>query len=301
MQPVPPGVVGELYVSGAGVTRGYWQRAGLTAERFVPHPFGKPGERLYRTGDLVRWLSDEKLQYTGRADEQVKLRGFRIEPGEIATVIKAQAEIKDATVVMQQDKLVAYVVPSKPEKEKEQEQAQEQSISSTLSNILPTQLPDYMVPKAIVILSELPLTRNGKVDIAALPQPDVSAFQQESYTPPRTDIERTLVGIWAELLQLPVDQIGIHDNFFALGGHSLLATRLISRIREQLHVEVKLRSLFETPTVAGLSVLMSSANVETNTTESTTANSTANSTQQTLPEIGRAQRYSDEDSEEFEF
>jgi len=257
----------------------------------------------------VRWLSDEKLQYTGRADEQVKLRGFRIEPGEIATVIKAQAEIKDATVVMQQDKLVAYVVPTESEQEQEQtqeqaqtqEQTQSQEHSNTLSNILPTQLPDYMVPKAIVILSELPLTRNGKVDIAALPQPDASAFQQESYTPPRTDIERTLVGIWAELLQLPVDQIGIHDNFFALGGHSLLATRLISRIREQLHVEVKLRSLFETPTVAGLSVLMSSANVETNTTESTTANSTANSTQQTLPEIGRAQRYSDEDSEEFEF
>ena len=244
---VPVGVYGELYVGGRGVGRGYLHDGGRTAEIFVPNPFShEPGARLYKTGDVVRYLPDGTIEYHGRVDYQVKVRGYRIELGEIEAVLRQHPAVTEAVVVVRADergdqRLVAYIVP---------EQA-EVSLAHDLQHHLQQHLPGYMVPSALVLLESLPLTANGKLDRQALPSPDWQQISVSStVAEPRTPTEELLIELWAHVLHL--EQIGIHDNFFEVGGHSLLATQLIARIRDAFAVELPLRSLFITPTIAGL-------------------------------------------------
>ena len=245
-QPVPLGVSGELFLGGAGLARGYLGQPGLTAERFVPHPWSsEPGARLYRTGDLVRHLPDGSLTFVGRVDSQVKLRGYRIELGEIEATLRLHPQVREAAVTVQHapggdQRLVAYLVAEQPSPAQEE-----------LRAFLARHLPDYMLPSLVVQLSHLPLSPSGKLDRQALPAPDWSSLALSAgSTPARSPLEEVLVAIWQEVLGLP--QVGIHDNFFLLGGHSLLATQVASRLHEVFHAEVPLRTLFEAPTISDL-------------------------------------------------
>ena len=245
MQPLPPGLAGEIYIGGDGLARGYWRLPELTAEKFVPCPFSnEPGRRLYRTGDIGRYKSDGSIVFAGRADAQVKVRGYRIELGEIEASLLQHRAVKEAVVVAFEEngdkQLVGYVSP------KQEADLQVGEIKMWLKR----RLPEYMVPGRIVALDKMPLTENGKIDRRNLPKPTYGDQAQHEYSAPRTWIEEILCRIWAEVLQ--VEQVGIEENFFDLGGHSLMATRVISRIRSELGVELPLRILFEQPTVAGL-------------------------------------------------
>jgi amino acid adenylation domain-containing protein len=241
-QPAPPGAEGELWLGGDGLARGYLGQPGQTAETFVPDPFGEPGARLYRTGDRVRTRADGRLEFVGRLDAQVKLRGFRIEPAEIEAALLRQPGVREAVVQLREDRpgdrrLVGYFVG-------------DPAAAVGLRERLATSLPEYMVPAALVALEKLPLTPTGKVDRRALQAPLAAGGETAALAPPRTAVEESLVGLWSEVLG--VARLGVHDDFFALGGHSLLATRLISRVRGAFQVELPLRDLFEAPTVAGL-------------------------------------------------
>jgi amino acid adenylation domain-containing protein/thioester reductase-like protein len=247
MRPVPVGVPGELYVGGIGLARGYLSRPRLTAERFVPDPFGTaPGARLYRTGDLGRWLPGGLLEYIGRADHQVKLRGFRIELGEIEAVLACHPQVSACAVLAREDspgdqRLVAYVVGRDGQV----------PAAADLRSLLQEKLPDYMMPSAFVALEALPLTLSGKVDRKALPPPgEARRDLGREYVAPRTPLEKALASAWAEALH--VDRVGVHDNFFELGGHSLLATQLAARLRNAVGAEVPVRAFFVGPTVAHL-------------------------------------------------
>ncbi|HEV7669747.1 MAG TPA: non-ribosomal peptide synthase/polyketide synthase [Thermoanaerobaculia bacterium] len=262
LRPVPAGVVGELYAGGDGVARGYVGRPDLTAEKFVPDGLGgEAGARLYRTGDRARHRGDGTIEFLGRADQQVKLRGFRIEPGEVEGVLSSHPEISRAAVAIREDRpgdkrLVAYF---------EARSASGPTLGEVRS-YLEGKLPGYMVPSALVRLESLPLTTNGKVDRRALPAPEAAEAALSLPIAPRTPVEELMAGIWQDVLGL--DRLGLESNFFELGGHSLLATRVVSRLRSALGVELPLRELFEAPTVSELSsrverALRSGAGVET--------------------------------------
>ncbi|MFD6889357.1 amino acid adenylation domain-containing protein [Streptomyces sp. NPDC059957] len=246
LRPVPDGVPGELFIAGGQVGWGYLGAPGQTAERFLPDPYGAAGERMYRSGDLVRRLPAGSLEYLGRLDHQVKIRGFRIEPGEIEAALLAGPGISEACVVARTDegtgpRLVAYAVPTD-----EAPSVDPAAVRARLSALLPA----YMVPAAVVVLPALPLTGNGKVNRAALPAPGSLDFARPAHEEPREGTERTLAGIWSEVLG--VELPGRADNFFDLDGHSLTATGVVSRIRERLGVDLPLRALFEAPTLASL-------------------------------------------------
>ncbi|WP_281274219.1 non-ribosomal peptide synthase/polyketide synthase [Brevibacillus gelatini] len=246
-QPVPTGVVGELYIAGKSLARGYLNRPDLTAASFVPNPFSPvPGERMYRTGDLVRYGADGSLEFIGRADNQVSIRGFRIELGEIETALYTHPAVLEAVVVVREDvtpgmkRLVAYVVLHEGEA----------ILTGELRQSLKEKLPDYMVPYAIVLLDALPLTPNGKVDRRALPRPDVSQTEWEGrHVPPQTEAERKLAEIWQEVLG--VESIGVHDNFFELGGDSILTIQIVSRA-SQAGLKLTPKHLFDAQTLAEL-------------------------------------------------
>jgi amino acid adenylation domain-containing protein len=261
LHPVPLGARGELYIGGAGIARGYLNRPELTAERFIPNPFGsEPGARLYRTGDLARYLPDGNIEFVGRTDQQVKLRGFRIELGEIEAALGQHPAVRETVVTLREDRprdkrLIAYLV-MKPTADGETFPT-----ASEWRGYLKEKLPEYMIPSLFVRLEELPRTATGKIDRRALPAPELSGTDAGgTYVEPRTAVEKMLSELWSEVLG--VERVGVRDNFFELGGHSLLATQLISRVREDFHVDVELRTLFEFPTVEGLAEIVTRKRVE---------------------------------------
>jgi amino acid adenylation domain-containing protein len=244
LQPVPIGVAGELYVGGAGVGRGYLNAPELTQQAFIPNPFNPAlSPRLYKTGDKARYLPDGNIEFLGRIDFQVKIRGFRIELGEIEAVLSQFPQVREVTVVAREEQagnqyLAAYIVTSSPIE------------TSNLRDFLKQKLPDYMVPGAFVFLDRIPLTPNGKVDRQALPVPDLGVSGTNDFVAPATPTQAELAKLWAEVLN--ISEVGIHNNFFELGGHSLLATQIMSRLRSMFGVELPLRKLFESPSVAEL-------------------------------------------------
>ncbi|HVG90795.1 MAG TPA: condensation domain-containing protein, partial [Alphaproteobacteria bacterium] len=244
-QLVPAGVVGELYLGGQGVTRGYLNRPELTAEKFVPNPFVKRGgERMYRTGDQVKWGQNGNLEFLGRLDHQVKVRGYRIELGEIEAALQAHPGVEACAVIVREDpptekRVLAYVVTNG-------------TVAAPFREFLKDRLPDHMVPSVFVEMDQLPLTPSGKVDRKALPAPEQSWSERRGYVGPRNGEEEILSGLFAEVLNR--DRVSVHDDFFNIGGHSLLATKLVSRIRGTLGVDLALRNVFESPTIAGLAL-----------------------------------------------
>ncbi|MDG4834251.1 amino acid adenylation domain-containing protein [Solwaraspora sp. WMMD1047] len=245
LRPVPPGVLGELYVGGAGVSLGYLGRPALTAARFVPDPYGEPGQRLYRTGDLAFRREDGSLCFRGRVDDQVQLRGFRIELGEVAHALMTYPGVRGAAAAVRPDvsgepRLVGYVTAA-PDVELDPAQ-----VRAGVARWLPA----HMVPSAVLVLDRLPMTANGKLDRAALPTPTGGQAAERAGTPPRTATERAIASVWSQLLG--VDRVAVEDNFFALGGHSLLVTRMVTEIRAELAVDLPVRWAFELPDLAGL-------------------------------------------------
>jgi acyl carrier protein len=255
MQPVPIGVPGELYLGGAGLARGYLHQDELTNQKFVHNPF-HPGTRLYKTGDLGRYLPDGRIQFLGRIDHQVKIRGYRIELGEIETQLRKLGNVRQAVVIASEDRfgdkrLVAYIAPQK----------QPAPAAPEIRALLKRNLPDYMVPSLFISLNELPQTPNGKVDRKALPRPAGSADElEEVYTAPRTTTETILAQIWCEVLNIP--RAGVNDNFFDLGGHSLMVTKVLARLHEAVQVDLPMRTLFESPTIAALALVVEEALVD---------------------------------------
>jgi phosphopantetheine binding protein/AMP-binding enzyme len=250
---LPVGVVGELFVSGGGVARGYLKQPALTAEKFLPDPFSAtPGTRLYRTGDLARYLPNGEIEFIGRGDEQIKLRGYRIELGEIEAVLAAHQSVRQAVVIhSESERLVGFVVLENAGTVSGQQ----------LRQYVGEQLPEYMVPAVVVELEQLPVTSNGKIDRRALAvtAAEVKAEAEAEYVAPRTKVETAVAEIWAEMLG--VKRVGVTDNFFELGGHSLLAGRVQSRIRKTMGVELPLRMLFERPNVAAIAEVLAERTV----------------------------------------
>ena len=250
MRPIPSGVTGQLYLGGDALARGYLNRPGLTADKFVPHPFSREaGMRLYRTGDLARLLPSGQIEFVGRSDDQIKVRGFRVELGEIEAMLVQHEAVNQAVVVVEDvsghKRLVAYVVSH----------AGVVPTTSELRSFLAAKLPNYLLPAAFVVLEKMVLTASGKIDRAALPVSEhARPTLEQTYAPPRNPLEERLARIWAELLKL--DRVGIHDDFFELGGDSLLATQFISRVFQRLKVELPVRRLFENPTIAEFGVLI---------------------------------------------
>lgn len=280
LNPVPIGIQGELYVGGAGLSRGYLNRPELTAERFIPHPFSNiPGDRLYKTGDIVKMLPDGNILYTGRADDQVKVRGYRIEPGEIATVLQQSGWVKQAVVILKEGKLLAYIVP------------EDGCDDSLLTTYLESRLPEYMIPAAFIQLDNLPLTNNGKIDRRALPDPGQTSAIAEKYTAPKTDAEIKLAAIWSELLK--VEQVSAQDDFFKLGGDSIIAISVLSRIRKTFDKPVRLYDLYQYNVLSALAEMLetSAAAVQDEGPEIKIRADLETLKQQllsSLPEIGRA-------------
>jgi acyl carrier protein len=244
--PLPCGEVGELYIGGAGVGRGYVNSPELTARKFVPDPFSnRPDARLYRTGDLGRRLPDGQIEFVGRVDDLLKIRGYRVEPNEIIAVLNTYPAVQASAVIgrtngTNNQHLVAYLVLKHD---------QTRPTATQLRELLLGRLPDYMVPSIFVVVPDLPVTTNGKVDRAALPPPDASAtLPNENYASPHTVLEEKLSGLVSDLLG--VARVGVNDNFFLIGGHSLFGTQLIARIQDTFGVDLSLRSVFESPTVA---------------------------------------------------
>ncbi len=268
LQLVPIGVTGELYIGGASLARGYLKRSELTAERFIPNPFANKeliasvsGLRLYKTGDRARYLSDGNIEFLGRVDHQVKVRGFRIEIGEIESILCQHPEVQQAVVKAGEKQLsnqclVGYIVPK-----------HKQTLSvSELYRFLRQKLPEYMVPSTFVMLKALPLTQNGKVNRNALPEPDDHRPEIEvTYEPPRTEVEQTIANIWQQMLH--VEKVGIHDNFFDLGGHSLLLVQIHAKLREVLNTNIAIVNLFEYPTINSLAKYLTKEQTETSSFE----------------------------------
>jgi amino acid adenylation domain-containing protein len=250
LEPLPMGVTGELYIGGSGVARGYFGRPGITAARFVPDPFGAPGARLYRTGDRGRWRKDGVLELLGRSDHQVKVRGVRIELGEVEAALRRHPAVREVVVEPREDtrgnkRLVAYVVP---------QSAAERGLEG-LRRWLQQTLPEPMIPSAFVLLERLPLAAGGKVDRGALPDPGPSPFEAGAqYVAPRTPLEETLARVWAEVLEL--ERVGVHDSFFDLGGHSLQSVQLVARLTAALRRPVSVKTVFLAPTVASMAEVL---------------------------------------------
>lgn len=248
LRPVAAGMAGELHIGGAGVARGYRHQPDLTAEKFIRDPFSdEPGAQLYKTGDVARYLSNGEIAYLGRIDDQIKIMGYRIEPNEIVAVLDRHPSVQASVLIAHEDThgekhLVAYVVLN----------SESPPAADDLRRFLLNELPEYMVPAVFVQLAALPLTQNGKIDRRALPAPDSeNTLRDQAFTAPRTIVEERLATILCSLLKL--DQVSVYDNFFFLGGHSLLGTQLIAQIRSRFGVEIALRKLFDTPTIAELS------------------------------------------------